>query len=124
MSSQFTMQKTIVLGYGGYEKIANSFLNKLIRFETLLTVQYFSWAKVGHPYVWCRNLTYKKEENVNGFINHIQIRSGDDDLFINEAATAKKHRYCLHSGKFHVFKPKTKYKDWLIQKRRHVAKLL
>jgi hypothetical protein len=46
-----------------------------------------------------RNLTYKKEEffNVNGFINHIQIRSGDDDLFINEAATAKKHRYCLHS---------------------------
>jgi hypothetical protein len=25
--------KTIVLGYGGYEKIANSFLNKLIRFE-------------------------------------------------------------------------------------------
>jgi hypothetical protein len=27
------MQKTIVLGYGGYEKIANSFLNKLIRFE-------------------------------------------------------------------------------------------
>ena len=36
MSSQFTMQKTIVLGYGGYEKIANSFLNKIIRFETLL----------------------------------------------------------------------------------------
>jgi hypothetical protein len=31
-------------GYGGYEKI--SFLNKLIRFETLLTaMQYFSWAK-------------------------------------------------------------------------------
>jgi hypothetical protein len=46
MSSQFTCKKTIVLGYGGYEKIANSFLNKLIRFETLLTaMQYFSWAK-------------------------------------------------------------------------------
>jgi glycosyltransferase involved in cell wall biosynthesis len=56
--------KTIVLGYGGYEKIANSFLNKLIRFETLLTaMQYFSWAKVGHPYMGVgRNLTYKKEE--------------------------------------------------------------
>ena len=36
MSSQFTMQKTIVLGYGGYEKINNSLLNKIIRFETLL----------------------------------------------------------------------------------------
>jgi hypothetical protein len=52
-----------VLGYGGYEKIANSFLNKLIRFETLLAMQYFSWAKVGHPYMGVgRNLTYKKEE--------------------------------------------------------------
>ena len=46
MSSQFTLHKTIVLGYGGYEKIANSFLNKIVRFETVLTaVQYFSWAK-------------------------------------------------------------------------------
>jgi hypothetical protein len=35
-----------------------------IRFETLLTaMQYFSWAKVGHPYMGVgRNLTYKKEE--------------------------------------------------------------
>jgi hypothetical protein len=63
------MQKTIVLGYGGYEKIANSFLNKLIRFETLLTAMQYFWAKVGHPYMGVgRNLTYKKEEffNVNG----------------------------------------------------------
>jgi hypothetical protein len=49
MSSQFDA-KNDRIRYGGYEKIANSFLNKLIRFETLLTaMQYFSWAKVGHP---------------------------------------------------------------------------
>jgi glycosyltransferase involved in cell wall biosynthesis len=125
MSSQFTMQKTIVLGYGGYEKIANSFLNKLIRFETLLTaIQYFSWAKAGHPYMGVgRNLAYKKEEffNVNGFINHIQVRSGDDDLFINEAATAKNTTIAYTPESFTYSKPKNKYKDWLIQKRRHVA---
>jgi glycosyltransferase involved in cell wall biosynthesis len=47
MSSQFTVEKTIVLGYGTYEKIGSSFLNKIIRFETLLTaMQYFSWAKL------------------------------------------------------------------------------
>jgi cellulose synthase/poly-beta-1,6-N-acetylglucosamine synthase-like glycosyltransferase len=72
ISSQFTMQKTIVLGYGAYEKVANSFLNKIIRFETMFTaIQYFSWAKVGKPYMGIgRNLAYKKEEfyNVNGFI--------------------------------------------------------
>ncbi|MFV8370237.1 glycosyltransferase [Flavobacterium sp. LB2R40] len=125
MSSQFTMQKTIVLGYGKYEKIANSFLNKLIRFETLLTaIQYFSWAKIGHPYMGVgRNLAYKKEEffNVNGFIEHMQIRSGDDDLFINQAAKAKNTTIAYTTESVTLSKPKTTYKDWLIQKRRHVA---
>ncbi|TDE45941.1 glycosyltransferase [Flavobacterium rhamnosiphilum] len=125
MSSQFTMQKTIVLGYGKYEKIPNSFLNKIIRFETLLTaIQYFSWAKIGHPYMGVgRNLAYKKEEffNVNGFIEHMQVRSGDDDLFINQAAKAKNTTIAYTLESFTLSKPKTTYKDWLIQKRRHIA---
>ena len=125
MSSQFTMQKTIVLGYGKYEKIAHSFLNKIIRFETLLTaIQYFSWAKSGHPYMGVgRNLAYKKEEffNVNGFIEHMQIRSGDDDLFVNQAATAKNTTIAFTPESITLSKPKTTYKEWIIQKRRHVA---
>lgn len=125
MSSQFTMQKTIVLGYGKYEKIPNSFLNKIIRFETLLTaIQYFSWAKIGHPYMGVgRNLAYKKEEffNVNGFIEHMQIRSGDDDLFVNQAAKAKNTTIAYSPESFTVSKPKTTFNDWWIQKRRHVA---
>jgi glycosyltransferase involved in cell wall biosynthesis len=125
MSSQFTMQKTIVLGYGGYEKTNNSFLNKMIRFETVLTaVQYFSWAKIGLPYMGVgRNLAYKREEffNVNGFINHIQVRSGDDDLFINEAATAKNTTIAYTPESFTVSKPNTKYSQWFTQKRRHIA---
>jgi len=125
MSSQFTMQKTIVLGYGKYEKIPNSFLNKIIRFETLLTaIQYFSWAKIGHPYMGVgRNLAYKKEEffNVNGFIEHMQIRSGDDDLFINQAANARNTTIAFTPESFTLSKPKTSYKDWFTQKRRHVA---
>jgi glycosyltransferase involved in cell wall biosynthesis len=125
MSSQFTMHKTIVLGYGGYEKIANSLLNKIIRFETLLTaVQYLSWAKTGNPYMGVgRNLAYKKEVffNVNGFINHIQVRSGDDDLFINEAATSKNTTIAYTPESFTYSKPKTTYKEWIIQKRRHLS---
>ncbi|SEG48929.1 glycosyltransferase [Flavobacterium urumqiense] len=125
MSSQFTMQKTIVLGYGKYEKIANSFLNKIIRFETLLTaIQYFSWAKMGHPYMGVgRNLAYKKEEffNVNGFIEHMKVRSGDDDLFVNQAANARNTTIAFMPESFTYSKPKTTYKDWIIQKRRHIA---
>lgn len=125
MSSHFTMQKTIVLGYGAYEKVPNSFLNKLIRFETLLTaVQYFSWARLGFPYMGIgRNLAYKKEEffNVNGFIDHMKIRSGDDDLFINQAANKKNTTVCYTPNSFTYSEPKTTFKEWFAQKRRHVS---
>ena len=125
MTSQFTNQKSIILGYGRYEKINNSFLNKIIRFETLLTaLQYFSWARMGKPYMGVgRNLAYKKEEffNVNGFIDHIQIRSGDDDLFINQAANSDNTAISYSPESFTASKPKTSYKDWFIQKRRHIA---
>jgi glycosyltransferase involved in cell wall biosynthesis len=125
MSSNFTTEKTIVLGYGAYEKVPGSFLNKLIRFETLLTaVQYFSWAKMGRPYMGVgRNLAYKKEEffNVNGFIDHMKIRSGDDDLFINQAAKGKNTTICFSPDSFTYSMPKTSFKDWFRQKRRHVA---
>jgi glycosyltransferase involved in cell wall biosynthesis len=125
MSSQFTMRKTIVLGYGAYERIAGSFLNKIIRFETMLTaVQYFSWAKLGHPYMGVgRNLAYKKEEffNVNGFIDHMKIRSGDDDLFINQAAKGKNTTICASAESFTYSMPKTTFKEWFTQKRRHVS---
>lgn len=125
MTSQFTMNKTIVLGYGGYEKVERSLLNKVIRFETILTaVQYFSWAKIGLPYMGVgRNLAYKREEffNVNGFIDHIQVRSGDDDLFINQAANKANTAISYTPESFTYSKPKETYKEWFTQKRRHTS---
>lgn len=125
MSSQFTQQKTIVLGYGAYEKIAGSFLNKIIRFETLLTaIQYFGWAKSGKPFMGVgRNMAYKREEffRVRGFMDHMKIRSGDDDLFINQAANGKNTTVCFAQDSFTYSKPKTTFKDWFTQKRRHVS---
>jgi glycosyltransferase involved in cell wall biosynthesis len=125
MSSQFTLNKTIVLGYGAYDKIANSFMNKIIRFETMLTaVQYFSWAKAGRPYMGVgRNLAYKREEffNVNGFIEHMKLRSGDDDLFVNEAAKGKNTTVCYSPESFTYSQPKKTFKEWFAQKRRHVS---
>lgn len=125
MTSNFTMQKTIVLGYGAYEKIPNSFLNKLIRYETLLTaVQYFSYAKAGNPYMGVgRNLAYKKEEffNVDGFRDHLRLRSGDDDLFINQVAHKKNTTICYTPESITYSQPKKSFKDWFAQKRRHVS---
>lgn len=125
MSSHFTNQKSIVLGYGAYSKIKNSFLNKVIRFETLITaIQYFSFAKTGLPYMGVgRNLAYSKKEffNANGFINHIKVRSGDDDLFINQVATNKNTAISFSKKSFTESIPKTTFKTWIKQKRRHVS---
>lgn len=124
LSANFTSEKTIVLGYGAYEK-QKTFLNKIIRFETLLTAtQYFSWAKIGKPYMGVgRNLAYKRQEffNVNGFIDHMKIRSGDDDLFINQAASKENTTICFDKNSFTFSEPKKTYKEWFTQKRRHIA---
>lgn len=125
MSSHFTNDKSIIIGYGAYAKQTNSFLNKLIRFETLLTaIQYFSYTKIGLPYMAVgRNLAYRKDVffKTNGFINHLKIRSGDDDLFVNEVATSKNTSICFSKDSFTISQPKTTFKTWFNQKRRHVS---
>ena len=77
----------------------SSFLNKLIRFETLFTaIQYFSYARWGRPYMGVgRNLAYTSAEffNQNGFATHLHIRAGDDDLFVNQAANKLNTNICF-----------------------------
>jgi len=123
MTQNFDDNKHVILGYGAYKK-EKGFLNKLIRYETLLTaLQYFSYAKLGVPYMGVgRNLAYTKEAffSVNGFINHMNIRSGDDDLFINEVATKKNTAICFNADAFTTSNPKKTFKEWILQKRRHI----
>ncbi|MHA7943077.1 glycosyltransferase [Formosa sp. 3Alg 14/1] len=125
MASAFETKKSIVLGYGGYAKIKNSLLNKLIRFETVLTAsQYFSYAKLGIPYMGVgRNLAYTKPLffEANGFINHMKVGSGDDDLFVNQMATSKNTALCFTPESFTKSQPKKTFGAWIKQKRRHVS---
>jgi len=124
MSSKFKDEKQLVLGYGGYEK-RKGLLNKLIRYETLVTaIQYFSYAKAGIPYMGVgRNLGYTSDlyYNVNGFMSHIRIPSGDDDLFVNEAATKENTAVCLEKTGFTTSVAKTTFASWVKQKRRHIT---
>ena len=125
MASHFTNQKEIILGYGAYQKTTNSWLNKLICFETLFTaIQYFSYAKIGLPYMGVgRNLAYTKTLffNSNGFSNHTHIKSGDDDLFVNKNATNQNVNLSYFTDSFTVSEPKKTFKEWMLQKRRHVS---
>lgn len=124
MVSNFSEEKQLILGYGAYEKCPG-FLNKIIRFETLMTAtQYFAYAKAGTAYMGVgRNLAYTSTlyyEN-KGFMSHIKIPSGDDDLFVNEAATAENTSICSNDEAFTYSIPKKTWNEWIIQKKRHYA---
>ncbi|GGH02430.1 glycosyl transferase family 2 [Polaribacter pacificus] len=125
MVENFSEEKTIVLGYGKYKRIPNSFLNAMVRFETLLTaVQYFSYAHLGSPYMGVgRNLSYLRSNffKTKGFISHIQVKSGDDDLFIQEAADSSNTAICLDPKSYTVSEPPLSWSSWFRQKRRHVS---
>lgn len=125
MSSHFELQKSIVLGYGGYMIEKRSVLNKLIRFETLFTaIQYFSYARWGRPYMGVgRNLAYTSTEfyNQNGFATHLHIRAGDDDLFVNQAANRSNTGLCFSEAGITRSIPKKDLRSWFQQKRRHVS---
>tara|TARA_R110001583_G_scaffold412_2_gene3767 strand:+ start:11281 stop:12390 length:1110 start_codon:yes stop_codon:yes gene_type:complete len=125
MASNFNTKHQLLLGYGAYKKVKGSLLNKLIRFETLLTaIQYFSYSKIGIPYMGVgRNLAYTKSLffSVNGFVNHMKIKSGDDDLFINQAASKENTTNCFSKNSYTESTPKSTFKEWIQQKRRHIS---
>lgn len=125
MSSHFTNKKSVVIGYGAYKKVKGSLLNLLIRFETFMTaVQYLSYANIGLPYMAVgRNLAYRKGLffQAKGFMSHMNVNSGDDDLFINQVATKQNVAICISEDSFTLSVPKTSFKSWIHQKRRHVS---
>jgi len=124
MSQYFSEEKQLLLGYGGYKK-DSGILNALIRFETVMTaIQYFSYAKSKMPYMGVgRNIGYTSQlfYKHNGFISHIKVPSGDDDLFVNEVATSKNTVIVTDPETFTYSQPKKTWKTWRIQKRRHVS---
>jgi hypothetical protein len=124
MHSRFTPGKDIVLGFSPYRK-TKGFLNQFIRFETLITAQfYFSMALRNNPFMGVgRNLAYRKDLffKHKGFASHQHIMSGDDDLFINQAATTTNVAIEFDSASFVNTEAKTTFDSWSNQKSRHMT---
>jgi glycosyltransferase involved in cell wall biosynthesis len=114
----------IVLGYGAYIK-EKGILNMLIRFETFHTaLQYLSFALAGLPYMGVgRNLSYKKQVffRLKGFASHNHIPGGDDDLFVNMAATKDNTAIVIDKDAFTLSKPQNTFGNWIRQKYRHYS---
>jgi glycosyltransferase involved in cell wall biosynthesis len=124
MQSSMKDEKEIVLGFSPYE-VKSGLLNFFIRYETFYTaVQYLSFALAGYPYMGVgRNLMYKKSLffRNNGFHSHQSVVGGDDDLFIKEVANRKNVNVCLQPNAFMVSLPKTTFREWFHQKKRHLS---
>ena len=122
MAGSFSEKKEIVLGYAPYYK-TKGIINKIIRYDTaFIGVSYLSLALVKLPYMGVgRNLAYSKKvfDTVRGFKSHYSLPSGDDDLFIQEAAVNENYTIQLSPDSFCFSMPATTWKSWIRQKTRH-----
>ena len=122
MAASFSDKKQIVLGYAPYYK-SKGIINKIIRYDTaFIGVSYLSMALVKLPYMGVgRNLAYSKKvfDAVKGFKSHYSLPSGDDDLFIQEAAVNQNYTIQISPESFCFSSPATTWKSWIRQKTRH-----
>jgi biofilm PGA synthesis N-glycosyltransferase PgaC len=124
MAARFNPSVQIVLGYSPYNRTRN-YLNPFIRFETLKTgINYLSAALNDSAYMGIgRNLAYTKSLffAAKGFASHMQIISGDDDLFVNQNATPQNTAIEIHPDAFTYTDAKTTLGGWYRQKKRHMG---
>lgn len=122
MAGNFTPKHQIVLGFGPYLR-TKGLLNRVIRFDTAwIAMNYLSMAKAGIPYMGIgRNLAYTRSvfEEAHGFKSHYALSSGDDDLFIQDAARKGNYTINIDPESF-CYSPGAKsWKQWMKQKSRH-----
>jgi len=114
----------LVLGYSPYFNMHNG-INRVIRYETLFNgLHYMGRALNGHPYMGVgRNMLYTKDlfMSQKGFAGLLTLRSGDDDLFVNKVATNTNTTAVCNRKASMWSLPKTTFKEWIIQKRRHLS---
>jgi len=124
IASRYTAGTELVLGYGPYAK-KKGFLNRVIRFDTAwIAMSYFSMALAKLPYMGVgRNLAYTRFlfYEVHGFKSHYSLPSGDDDLFIQEAAKKRNFRIDIDPESFCFSEPSETWKSWVRQKTRHYS---
>jgi biofilm PGA synthesis N-glycosyltransferase PgaC len=124
MAAHFNDKTQLVLGYSPYFK-TGGFLNSLIRFETLKTaINYLSAALNDDPYMGIgRNLAYTKTLFFanKGFAAHMHVISGDDDLFVNQNATAANTAIEIHPESFVYTEAKNSFSALYRQKKRHMG---
>lgn len=124
MVRNFTDNTQMVLGYGAY-CYQKGFLNFLIRFDTLtIGMQYLNLALGKRAYMGVgRNMGYRQQffYQTAGFSKHLNLQSGDDDLFVNENSQKGNTRIEIDAQSVTLSNPKESFTQWCMQKARHLS---
>ena len=108
-----------MLGYSGYER-GRSWLHRRAAFDSLFTaMRYLGFALAGSPYMGIgRNLAYRKSLffDQKGFSAHLNLRRGDDDLFVNQVARRENTRVETDPAAVVRMQPLFRTKDWREEK--------
>jgi len=112
------------IGVSQYLK-QDTFLNKIIRFETQQTAfAYIGSALSGNPYMGVgRNLCYRKSLflNNNGFNKYQHVIGGDDDILVNQWGKKKNTQVVLGTESIIQSIPKKTWNEYFSQKVRHIS---
>ena len=121
MTQNLSSNIQLILGVSPYKTKA-SWLNSLIQLETTSTaIQYINFARLKNAYMGVgRNLAVVKSAFVkyNRFNLDQHLQSGDDDMLI-QRFTKENIDVQTDERAFTESEPKTKLKQWIIQKQRH-----
>lgn len=124
IANSWNDKASFVLGFSFYDR-KPGLLNYFIRFETILTgIQYLGAAALKRPYMGVgRNLSYSKTLFLSkkGFHGYQDLMGGDDDLFVNKHANGSNTGVSLHAESIVSSIPKTKLKNFITQKTRHLS---
>ncbi|MDR1763426.1 MAG: glycosyltransferase [Dysgonamonadaceae bacterium] len=120
MASRFSSEKSIVIGISSL--LARSgFQGKYAAYDHFFSnLQMLSFAVTGRPYTASgRNLAYLKRhfDEQKGFVAHRLLKTGEDDLFINDIATGGNTAVELAPKSIVLFK--TDGIDWKSMKTDH-----
>ena len=116
-------ENPLVLGYG--ELTGKTFAARFSSYDAaLIAMQYMGFASLGHSYMAVgRNIAYSRKlwDTIGGFASHSELASGDDDLFVREAAQHIQPTVCFLPEAKTISPAKASLAKLLRQKARQVS---
>lgn len=103
LSKHFTSETEIVLGYSSYTSNKTPFARHIIADNLLNSMRYLGRALGGSAYMGIgHNMAYRKDtyELHKGFANQLNLKRGEDDLFVNSVANERNTKVALEPDSF------------------------